>query len=99
MFNLISVFSRVFLLFTFKMDSFEVEIPGYYVIKTKGKEQIVKLDSKINEFLIVDIMVYMDIMRLDRKISYQRTNRRRTRKSFKKTSLETTTTILSFLFG
>ena len=33
------------------MDSFEVEIPGYYVIKTKGKEQIVKLDSRINEFL------------------------------------------------
>ena len=33
------------------MDSFEVEIPGYYVIKMKGKEQIVILDSKINVFL------------------------------------------------
>ena len=33
------------------MDSFEIEIPGYYIAKIKGKEQVVKLDSKINDRL------------------------------------------------
>ena len=33
------------------MNSFEIEIPGYYVIKKKGKEQVVKFDNKINDRL------------------------------------------------
>lgn len=33
------------------MSSFEIEIPGYYILKAKGKEQVVKLDSKINDRL------------------------------------------------